>query len=173
MWGNKCDTWNWGRRRKEDPQQVPHEASTPTTREKTTKNVYLTSVRSAALPGTEASNFTYTKIQRKTTEGTREKTKGTQAHLRIKVRREQRRREGEKLGMGSGIWGSRVGVGLGCWSSAYDRDSCHVSGRGNQSAPAACISCTQPLLRMGLHAVTHTLSPGKRVPGCEGSAALL
>ena len=45
-------------------------------REKTTKNAYSTSVGSAALPRSEASNYTYTKVQRKTTEGTREKTKG-------------------------------------------------------------------------------------------------
>ena len=43
---------------------------------KTTKNVYSTSVGSAALPESEASNYTYTKVQRKATEGTREKTKG-------------------------------------------------------------------------------------------------
>ena len=78
----------WGGRERKDPQQIPHKARTPTTRENTTKNVYSTSVRSAALPGTEAGNFTYTKIQRKTTDGEREKTKGTQAHRRVKRERE-------------------------------------------------------------------------------------
>ena len=76
--GTNENKWNFvGERERKDPQQVAHEARTPTTKGKTTRNVYSTSARSAALPGIEASNFTCAKIQRKTTEGTREKTKGT------------------------------------------------------------------------------------------------
>ena len=104
------------------------------------KNVYLTSVGSAALPESEASNYTYTKVQRKTTEGTREKTEGRgETRERMKKKRERRqeqRQEGEEKR-------------LGCWLCAYDCDSCHVSGCRNQSAPTACRSCTQPLLRTG------------------------
>ena len=51
----------WGKRKgkkRKIPQQVPHDARTPTTKETTTKNVYLTSVGSAALPESEASNYT-------------------------------------------------------------------------------------------------------------------
>ena len=50
---------------------------------------------------------------------------------------------------GTGIWDLGSRVGLSCWSCAYDRDSCLVSSRGKQSAPAVCRSCTQPLLRTG------------------------
>ena len=57
------------------------------------------------------------------------------------------KKRGRETGTGTWDLGSRVG--LSCWSCAYDRDSCHVSGRGNQSAPTACRSCTQPLLRTG------------------------
>ena len=59
-------------------------------------------------------------------------------------------------------------MGLSCWSCAYDRDSCHVSGRGNQSAPAACRSCTQPLLRTGpAFSGAHT-EPRKTCPRVRG-----
>ena len=75
-------------------------------REKTTKNVYSTSVRSAALPGTEASNFTYTKIQRKTTEGTREKINGTQEHRQIKSEKRMKKKRGRETG--ARIWDLRV-----------------------------------------------------------------
>ena len=56
--------------------------------------------RSAALPGSVACNYTHTKIQQKMTEGTREKTKGTQAHRRVKREREWRRRKAEEWGWG-------------------------------------------------------------------------
>ena len=93
----------WGKRKgkkRKIPQQVPHDARTPTTKETTTKNVYLTSVGSAALPESEASNYTYTKVQRKTTEGTREKTEGRgETRERMKKKRER------ELGLGSGVKG--------------------------------------------------------------------
>ena len=66
--------------------------------------------------------------------------------------------------------GLRVGIGmhLSCWSCAYDCDSCHVRGRRNQSAPAACRSCTQPLLCTGLHSVARDTEPRKTCPGVRG-----
>ena len=91
------------RERKERPTEVPHDARTPTTKETTTKNVYSTSVGSAALPESEASNYTYTKVQRKTTEGTREKTEGRgETRERMKKKRER---------TGTGFWGQGVGEG--------------------------------------------------------------
>ena len=72
---------------------------------RTTKNVYSTSVGSAALPESEASNYTYTKVQRKTTEGTREKTEG-----RGETRENEEEEEREKTG--TGIWGQGVGKGV-------------------------------------------------------------
>ena len=85
-----CGIWGRKLKGKEDPQQVIHDARTPTTKETTTKNVYLTSVGSAALPESEASNYTYTKVQRKTTEGTREKTEGRgETRERMKKKREK------------------------------------------------------------------------------------
>ena len=62
-------------------------------REKTTKNVFSTSVGSAVLPGAEASNYTYTKVQQKTTEGTREKTKGISSTLTGQRREENEEEE--------------------------------------------------------------------------------
>ena len=149
-----------GRKGKEDPQQVPHDARTPTTKREDDQDVYSTSVGSAALPGSEASNYTYTKVQRKTTEGTREKTKGisstpagqTRERMKKKKKKKKREREREReRERGNWDWdlGSRVGMHLSCWSCAYDCDSCHVSGRGDQSRPTVCRSCTQPLLRTG------------------------
>ena len=93
------------REEKKDPQQIPHDPRTPTTKETTTKNVYLTSVGSAALPESEASNYTYTKVQRKTTEGTREKTEG---RGETRERRKKKRERERELGLGSG-----VGIGKG------------------------------------------------------------
>ena len=89
----------WGKKGKErkDPQQVPHDARTLTTKGTTTKSVYSTSVGSAALPESEASNYTYTKVQRKTTEGTREKT-GGRGETRERMKKKKRQRE---LGLGS------------------------------------------------------------------------
>ena len=85
---------------KKDPTQVPHDARTPTTKGRRRENVYLTSVGSAALPESEASNYTYTKVQRKTTEGTREKTEGRgETRERMKKKRER------ELGLGSGVQG--------------------------------------------------------------------
>ena len=89
---------------RKDPQQVPHDARTPTTKETTNKNVYSTSVGSAALPESEASNYTYTKVQQKTTEGTREKTEG-RSETREKMKKKKRERTG------TGIWGQGVGKG--------------------------------------------------------------
>ena len=133
---------------RKDPQQVPHDARTPTTKGRRRENVYLTSVGSAALPESEASNYTYTKVQRKTTEGTREKTEG-----RGETRERENEEEEREPGLGSGV-GSRQGVeskrarkgkrqgargkrAETGWSCAYDRGSCHVTGRGNQSAPVS------------------------------------
>ena len=84
----------WGKRtgkKRKIPQQVPQDARTPTTKGRRRENVYLTSVGSAALPESEASNYTYTKVQRKTTEGTREKTEGRgETRERMKKKREKR-----------------------------------------------------------------------------------
>ena len=131
------------------------------------KNVYLTSVGSAALPESEASNYTYTKVQWKTTEGTREKTEG-----RGETRERMRRRERERAG--TGIWGQGVGKGVSCWSCAYDHDSCHVSGCGNQS-PRADLA-PSPCCAPGLHSVRgHHTEPRKtcsRVWGFCNSAIM-
>ena len=138
----------WGEGKgKKDPQQGSPRCTHRQRREKTARKVYSTSVGSAALPGSEASNYTYTKVQRKTTEGTREKIKGISSTPTGQTReREWRRREREReLGLGSGV----KGWGLSCWSCAYDRDSCHVSGCG-QSFRHQSTSCaknhTKPVL---------------------------
>ena len=77
-------------------------------------------------------------------------------------------------------WGKALGSrgcrgDLSCWSCASDRDSCHVSSRGNQSAPAACRSCTQPLLRTGPALSDAHIEPKKtcsRVRGFCSSAVM-
>ena len=105
---------------------------------------------------------------------TREKRlKESQAHRRVKRERERERerewrRRRRERDLELGFW-SRVGMHLSCWSCAYGCDSCHVSGHGNQSAPAACRSCTQPLLRTGpalsgaQHCAQKNVFPGARV----------
>ena len=164
------DTWNLGEKGKgRTHNRFPTRHAHRQRRKRRRKNVYLTSVGSAALPESEASNYTYTKVQQKTTEGTREKTEGRGET------RERMKKKGERTG--TGIWGREVGKGgggLSCWPRAYDCDSCHVSGCGNQSAPTAYRSCTQPLLRTGpaLSAWPHWAQE-KHVPGCEGSATQL
>ena len=167
-------TGNMGYVEKGDPQQIPHEARTLTTKEKTTRNVYSTSVRSAALPGTEASNFNYTyrKILRKTTEGTGEKTRGTQAHRRVirewrrSVRREWRRRVRRE---GLGARGGPELLVLCLWPWQLPTS---VAAGTNQHLPRADLA-PSPCCAWGLHLVCAPLSPGKRVPRSEGSAALL
>ena len=65
------------------------------------------------------------------------KDQGTQAHRWVKRERMKKKRaRDQERSWGQGL-GSRAGsrVGRNCWSCASDRDSCHVSGRGNQSAP--------------------------------------
>ena len=98
-------------------------------REKTTKNVYSTLVGSAALPGSEASNYTYTKVHEKINHYNKaEKTRETLTRQRPDETEERTcksAREQEERERGTG------------WSCAYDRGSCHVTGRGNQSAPVS------------------------------------
>ena len=74
-------------------------------REKTTKNVYSTSVGSAALPGSEASSYTYTNVQRKTTERTREKTKGISSTPTGQTRERMKKKRERELGLESGVKG--------------------------------------------------------------------
>ena len=86
----------WGRRRRKTHNRFPTMHAHRQRREKTTKTVYSTSVGSAALPGSEASHYTYTKVQRKTTEGTREKTKRISSTPTGQRREENEEEEKEK-----------------------------------------------------------------------------
>ena len=143
--------------------KVPHDARTPTTKETTTKNVYLTSVGSAALPESEASNYTYTKVQRKTTEGTREKTEGRgETRERMKKKREKAREEARERGMG--------GHALMTVAAATS-----LAAETNQR-PSREVRTSTPLLRTGLHSVRgHDTEPRKtcsRVRGICNSAIM-
>ena len=115
MWNSTYmykDTWNLGERKGKERKihnRFPTMHAHRQRREKTTKNVYSTSIGSAALPGSEASNYTYTKVQRKTTEGTREKTKGISStptgQTRERERERMKKKRERKLGLGSGVKG--------------------------------------------------------------------
>ena len=97
----------WGRKGKKDPQQVPHDARTPTTTGKTNKNVYSTSVGSAALPGSEASDYTYTKVHEKINHYNKaEKTRETPTRQRSEKteERECNSAREEKRRQESGDW---------------------------------------------------------------------
>ena len=162
----------WGRKGKEDPQQVPHDARPPTTKETTTKNVYSTSVGSTALPGSEANNYTHTKVQRKTTERTREWTKGissTPAGQTRERMRKRRERENWDWVLGSRGRDWAAGPALMTVTAATS-----AAAGTNQRPPRADLA-PSPCCARGLHSVrvAITLSPEKHVPGCEGSATLL
>ena len=159
----------WGRKGKEDPQQVPHDARTPTTKE-TTKNVYLTSVGSAALPESEASNYTYTKVQRKTTEETREKTEGRgETRERMKKKREKAREEARDKRQETRERGL-AGPALMTVAAATS-----LAAETNQR-PSREVRSSTPLLRTGLHSVRgHDTEPRKtcsRVRGICNSAIM-
>ena len=134
-------------------------------REKTTKNVYSTSVGSAALPGSEASNYTYTKVHEKINHYNKaEKTRETLIRQRSKKteerecnsarEQEKRREETRERALG--------GPALMTVAAATSLAA------GTNQRPSRGDVAHGPALR-----ARATLSPEKHVPGCEGSAALL
>ena len=162
MLGNKCRHVDfWGRKGKEDPQQVPHDARTLTLkgeddqeclfdfgRERSTTRIEGQQLHLHESPW-EEKWLNHTKSRAKETGETltRQRPEKTEERKCKRAREKERNRAREELGLESWVKGWRGG--LSCWSCAYDCDSCHISSRRNQSAPAACRSCTQPLLRTG------------------------
>ena len=120
----------WGRKGKKDPQQgSPRDTHTDNEgrddkkrlldfgRERSTTRIGGQQLHLHESPQEEW-------ITKRRREGTG-KTNKTQKDGRAKVQRNSRAREAKD---------KRAGTG---WSCAYDRGSCHVTGRGNQSAPVS------------------------------------
>ena len=135
-------------------------------REKTTKNVCSTSVGSAALPGSEASDYTYTKVHEKINHYNKaEKTRETLTRQKIRENRRAgvqqcKRREEKQEARERGLGGpalmtvaAATSLAAGTNQRPFHEDVAHGPAL---SARATC-----------------TLSPEKHVPGCEGSATLL
>ena len=168
------NTWNLGERKGKEGKihnKFPTMHAHRQRRRRRRKNVYLTLVGSAALPESEASNYTYTKVQRKTTEGTREKTEGRgETRERMKKKRER-----EKTG--TGFWGQGVGKG---WTELLAplmivTAATSAAAGTNQHPPRADLA-PSPCCARGLHSVRgHHTEPRKtcsRVRGFCNSAIM-
>ena len=91
-----------GRKGKEDPQQIPHDARTPTTKETTTKECLFDFGRERSTTRIGQQLHLH---ERPTKDNRRNKRKRLKEG--VKREREGRRRERE-LGLGSGVKGGRV-----------------------------------------------------------------
>ena len=165
-WGNKWNTWNLGEKEKGKTNNRFHTRHARRQRRGGDKECLFdfsqesstTRIRGQQLHLHE--NPTQDKGGNR---GTREKTKEIQAHWQIK--REIKR------GTGAGIWGQgwvwAAGPALMTVTAATS-----VAAGTNQRPPRADLA-PSPCCARALHSKMLTLSPGKRVPRCEGSAALL
>ena len=120
----------WGRKGKKDPQQgSPRDTHTDNEgRDDKKRLLDFGRERSTARIGGQQLHLHESPQEEWITKRRREgtgKTNKAQKDGRAKVQRNSKAREARD---------KRAGTG---WSCAYDRGSCHVTGRGNQSAPAS------------------------------------